>query len=119
MLPDYAERSLGALVALYESAVGLYAELIDVNAHHQTGVDKYTALPVLGLQDDVLAHLAKAGEPMTAYSIADAAGHVAEADIVHRLLEHLAAARTDIVGVLPGRSPRDTRYVWAGGAGPV
>lgn len=119
MLPDYGERSLGALVALYESAVGLYAELIDVNAHHQTGVDKYTALPVLGLQDEVLAHLAKAGEPRTAYAIADAAGHVAEADVVHRLLEHLAAARGDIVGVLPGRSPKDTRYVWAGGAGSV
>jgi glucose-6-phosphate isomerase len=115
MLPDYDERSLGALVALYERAVGLYAELIDINAYHQTGIDKYTALPVLALQDEVLAHLAKAGEPMTAYAIADAAGHVADADVVHRLLDHLAAARADIVGMLPGRSPRDTRYVWAGG----
>jgi hypothetical protein len=56
---------------------------------------------------------------MTAHAIADAAGHVAEADVVHRLLEHLAAARGDLVGVLPGRSPRDTRYVWTGGAGSV
>ncbi|WP_269622947.1 glucose-6-phosphate isomerase [Prochlorococcus marinus] len=31
--------SLGALIALFERSVGLYAELIDINAYHQPGVE--------------------------------------------------------------------------------
>jgi glucose-6-phosphate isomerase len=33
------ERALGAIVALFERTVGLYAELVDVNAYHQPGVE--------------------------------------------------------------------------------
>lgn len=36
---DCSADSLGLLVALFERAVGLYAELIDVNAYHQPGVE--------------------------------------------------------------------------------
>ena len=32
-------ESVGALIALYERAVGLYAELVNVNAYHQPGVE--------------------------------------------------------------------------------
>ncbi len=35
------ERTLGMLVALYERAVAVYAELIDVNAYNQPGVKAY------------------------------------------------------------------------------
>ena len=53
-------RSLGALIALFERAVGLYAELINVNAYHQPGVEagKKAAAAVLDLQqhlDDLMA----------------------------------------------------------------
>lgn len=50
-LPDPSARSLGALVALFERAVGYYAELIDVNAYHQPGVEagKRAARSALGL----------------------------------------------------------------------
>ncbi|MHC5066538.1 MAG: glucose-6-phosphate isomerase [Planctomycetota bacterium] len=46
------ERSFGALIALFERAVGLYAELIDVNAYHQPGVEagKRAAKAALELQ---------------------------------------------------------------------
>lgn len=108
MLPDYRERSLGALIALYERTVGLYAELIDVNAYHQPGVDKYTAIPILALQREILKHLA--GEPVTAPALAEAAGHPDQADTVHQLLDHLAVARPDAVGRWPGRTPQDTMY---------
>ena len=30
---------LGALIALYERAVGLYASLVNINAYHQPGVE--------------------------------------------------------------------------------
>jgi glucose-6-phosphate isomerase len=38
-VPDVSARTLGALVALFERAVGLYAELVDVNAYDQPGVE--------------------------------------------------------------------------------
>ncbi|KGG12470.1 MULTISPECIES: glucose-6-phosphate isomerase [Prochlorococcus] len=47
--------SLGALIALFERAVGLYAELININAYHQPGVEagKKAAADVLFLQSKV------------------------------------------------------------------
>jgi glucose-6-phosphate isomerase len=38
-VPDTSARTLGALVALFERAVGIYAELVDVNAYDQPGVE--------------------------------------------------------------------------------
>jgi glucose-6-phosphate isomerase len=45
-------RSLGALIALFERAVGLYGELVNVNAYHQPGVEagKKAAAALLDLQ---------------------------------------------------------------------
>jgi glucose-6-phosphate isomerase len=44
--------SLGALIALFERAVGLYGELVNVNAYHQPGVEagKKAAALILDLQ---------------------------------------------------------------------
>ncbi|MEB3185591.1 MAG: glucose-6-phosphate isomerase [Cyanobacteriota bacterium] len=45
-------RTLGALIALFERAVGLYGELVNVNAYHQPGVEagKKAAAGILELQ---------------------------------------------------------------------
>ncbi len=53
-------RRLGALIALFERAVGLYGELVNVNAYHQPGVEagKKAAAAVLDLQAKVEAVLA-------------------------------------------------------------
>ena len=88
---DSGPSSLGALIALYERAVGLYAELIDVNAYHQPAVDKYAARAVLDLQLDVLDAVAWASRPKTAPEIAEAMGREDASARVFRLLEHLAA----------------------------
>jgi glucose-6-phosphate isomerase len=52
-LERFDERSLGALIALFERAVGLYGELINVNAYHQPGVEagKKAAAEILSLQE--------------------------------------------------------------------
>lgn len=34
---EVTPRSVGALIALYERAVGIYASLVNVNAYHQPG----------------------------------------------------------------------------------
>lgn len=53
-------RSLGALVALFERAVGLYGELVNVNAYHQPGVEagKAAAAEILDLQKRIETVLA-------------------------------------------------------------
>jgi glucose-6-phosphate isomerase len=86
--------SMGSLIALFERAVGLYAELIDVNAYHQPGVEagKKAAGAILGLQAKAVAHLrSHKGGPLTAEQIADAIGAPDEAEAVSHILEHAAA----------------------------
>ncbi len=86
-------RTVGALVALYERAVGLYASLVNINAYHQPGVEagKKAAGNVLKLQRDILAHLRQTGTPRTAEEVAAALGAGEEVETVFRILIHLAA----------------------------
>jgi glucose-6-phosphate isomerase len=82
---------VGALIALFERAVGLYAGLVGINAYHQPGVEagKKAAAGVLALQAKVLAALTDA--PQTAEQVAAAAGAPEAAESVFLILEHLAA----------------------------
>jgi glucose-6-phosphate isomerase len=86
-------RSVGALIALYERAVGFYASLIDVNAYHQPGVEagKKAAARVIELQGKVVRVLAAAGpEGLDADQIADRVGGPDTVEAVHLLLERLS-----------------------------
>ena len=89
-VPDASARSLGLLVALFERAVGLYAEMVDINAYHQPGVEagKKAAAQVLVLQKALVAALTP--EPRTAPELAAAAGSPEEAFTAWKILEHLA-----------------------------
>ncbi|MEZ4265500.1 MAG: glucose-6-phosphate isomerase [Myxococcota bacterium] len=83
-------RSLGAAIALYERATGIYAALVGVNAYHQPGVEagKRAATAIIALQQRLVAALA-AGQSGTAGELAGALA----ADPVDTLqiLRHLAA----------------------------
>ena len=85
-------RSVGALVALYERAVGLYAELINVNAYHQPGVEagKKAAAAVLDLQAKVVAQLTSASQPQTAEQLASALNLPERTEWVFKILQHLS-----------------------------
>ncbi len=58
-IPEVNAYYVGALIALFERAVGFYAELIDVNAYDQPGVEagKKAATDVLNLQGKILSSL--------------------------------------------------------------
>jgi glucose-6-phosphate isomerase len=90
-IPRVDGRTVGALIALFERAVGLYAGLVGINAYHQPGVEagKKAAAAVLDLQGRVLAALSAA--PKTAGDLAAAIGMPEAAETVYLLLEHLAA----------------------------
>jgi glucose-6-phosphate isomerase len=87
-------RSVGALIALYERAVGYYASLVGINAYHQPGVEagKKAAGTVLKLQGEILTFLrSQAGKTMTAEEIAAAIGASDAEETVFRILLHAAA----------------------------
>jgi glucose-6-phosphate isomerase len=83
-------RSVGALIALYERAVGFYASLVRINAYHQPGVEagKKAAAAILELQKRILAVLTAAPKPLD--RIAAESGADSEETAAH-ILDHLAA----------------------------
>jgi glucose-6-phosphate isomerase len=91
-LPDVSPRSVGALIALYERAVGIYASLVRVNAYHQPGVEagKKAAGAVVAAQARVLAALRAGGRAMAVTEVAEAAG--VDAEMAFRVLLHLSAS---------------------------
>jgi glucose-6-phosphate isomerase len=84
-------RTIGALIALFERAVGFYASLVHINAYHQPGVEagKKAAAAVLSLQ--AKAHAALSNTSQSASQIATAIGVADSAESVYLVLEHLAA----------------------------
>ncbi len=95
-LPDVSAHSLGMLIALYERVVGLYASLIGINAYHQPGVEagKKAAGGVIALKLRVAAALRAApGQPLTPEELAQQLGVPDQAELVFKILEHLAANR--------------------------
>jgi len=102
-------RSLGALIALFERAVGIYAELIGVNAYHQPGVEagKRAAAGVLAAQ----ARLTRALEagPLDAETLAERAG-MTDPALAWRILRRLAACPGRGVEHLAGAGPTSDRF---------
>ena len=88
------ERVMGALVALFERTVSLYAELINVNAYHQPGVEagKKAASDVLALQAKLMAAIT--GEPKNVAALAEEVG--ADAADCWPILLHLSVNRQDL-----------------------
>lgn len=112
ILEDVTPRSVGALIALYERAVGLYAELINVNAYHQPGVEagKKAAGEVLDLQKALLQQVQNAKPPLTAAELAERAGKPDDAETAYLILQHIAANPDHAVRRSAGKRPADDRF---------
>jgi len=85
--------TIGALIALFERSVGLYASLININAYHQPGVEagKKAAGAIIALQKEVFTLLAGQQRMMTAGEVAAGLGKADETEAVFAILRHLAA----------------------------
>jgi len=105
-------QTVGALIALYERAVGLYAELVNINAYHQPGVEagKKAAAAVLDLQTKVVAALNAANEPQTAEQLAVVLGVPERTEWIYKLLEHLALNPGRGVEWVEGENPADAVF---------
>jgi glucose-6-phosphate isomerase len=86
-------RTIGALIALFERAVGLYAGLVGINAYHQPGVEagKKAAGAVISLQQEVVAAVAGRKQGVTAAEVAAELGRAEDVEAVFAILRHLSA----------------------------
>ena len=98
-IPQVNPQTVGALIALYDRAVGLYGFLVNVNAYHQPGVEagKKAAAAVLELQRQVLQTLQAAGTPLSLAQIAEKAGAADEIEAIYKILRHLVANQRGVV----------------------
>ena len=90
---EVTPRTVGALIALYERAVGLYASLVNINAYHQPGVEagKKAAASILDLQRRVLDVVRAVDQPLSLPTVAAKAGAADDVESVYKILRHLAA----------------------------
>jgi glucose-6-phosphate isomerase len=112
-IEDLTAFTVGVLIALFERAVGLYAELININAYHQPGVEagKKAASAVIDLQRRLLAHLrAHPGTAPTVEQIAEAIGLPDSVETAYHILEHAAANGDHRITRTMGKTPMDTQY---------
>jgi len=84
-------RTIGALIALYERAVGLYASLVNINAYHQPGVEagKKAAASVLELQRNVIAVLEAESGALSLLEIAQKVNAEEKVEVIYKIIRHL------------------------------
>ncbi len=91
-IPVVDPYTLGALIAMYERAVGYYGSLVNINAYHQPGVEagKKAATRLLEVQKKVRDKLAASGVTrVTADTLAREID--ADSEDVYHILVHLSA----------------------------
>jgi glucose-6-phosphate isomerase len=112
---EVSPLTVGALIAIYERAVGLYASLVNINAYHQPGVEagKKAAGTVLKLQGEILDLLqAQQGREFTANEMAMALARPEEVETVFSILRHMAANVDHCVSYRREGHICDNRYRW-------
>jgi glucose-6-phosphate isomerase len=98
-IEEVNEYNLGMIIALYERAVAVYAEFININAFHQPGVQAYklAAQGILELRSKFMAAMMEAGEfSGTAAEFAENTG-LAEHEVEIAGLLAKAALNCDVV----------------------
>ncbi|MEB3310890.1 MAG: glucose-6-phosphate isomerase [Snowella sp.] len=86
-------HTVGALIALYERTVSIYASLVNINAYHQPGVEagKKAAASLLELQRSLLNVLESAQQPLDLATLAEQAGASDRIEAVYKIVRHLSA----------------------------
>jgi len=107
-IPEANAFNIGALIALYERAVGFYGSLVNINAYDQPGVEagKMAATRLLELQKQVRVKLTD-GSGKTAEEIARSID--ADPEDVFHVLRHLASNDRHI-RVSQGDEPADDQF---------
>jgi glucose-6-phosphate isomerase len=106
-------QTLGALIALYDRAVGFYASLVNVNAYHQPGVEagKVAANNVIKLQKEVLSLLTEnKGMPYAPAEIAATLNLKSETETIFKLLFRHAVNNSKGVQMSSATDPLEAKF---------
>jgi glucose-6-phosphate isomerase len=97
-IPQVTPTMVGALIALYERAVGLYGFLVNINAYHQPGVEagKKAAAAILEVQKQLVQALRQETQPITLADLATKLGMPDKVETLYLILRHLAANQRGI-----------------------
>ncbi|PSB51939.1 glucose-6-phosphate isomerase [Chamaesiphon polymorphus] len=116
-IPTVTAQTVGALIALYERAVGLYASIVNINAYHQPGVEagKKAAAVILKLQTDVVKALQgmTISAPVTIAELAATIGEPEQVEAIYKILRHLQANDRGVVLTGNLSQPGSLRVAWA------
>lgn len=117
-LPRVNALTVGALIALYERAVGLYATLVHINAYHQPGVEagKKAATQFLALQQRMIKILREAPQPLSLQALAERLDSLDQVEIVYKIVRHMAANRRGLVLQGDLHKPSDITVSYHAGA---
>ncbi|MEM7757890.1 MAG: glucose-6-phosphate isomerase [Cyanobacteria bacterium P01_A01_bin.40] len=113
-IPKVNERIVGALIALYERGVSIYASLVNINAYHQPGVEagKKAAASVLEIQRKVVETLKQTDSPLSLAELADKAKVAEEVETVYKIVRHLDANQRGIIIQGNIGQPSSLRVSW-------
>jgi glucose-6-phosphate isomerase len=105
--------SVGALIALFERAVGFYASMVNINAYHQPGVEagKKAAGNIIDMQRAILDWFSR--QPRAQFSVVEIAKGIKaenEMESVFKICEHLAANSDRKVKKVSGNSPFSAKF---------
>ncbi|MGD1861583.1 MAG: glucose-6-phosphate isomerase [Leptolyngbyaceae cyanobacterium] len=108
-VPSVTPKIVGALIALYERAVGLYASLVNINAYHQPGVEagKKAAAGILDLQARAIAAVQQVSSPLKLGALASKMGAEKDIETIYQILRHLNANNRHIKVVNPDAKPSE------------
>lgn len=111
---EVTPRIVGALIALYERAVSIYAYLINVNAYHQPGVEagKKAAASILSLQTEVLNLVKNSTNPLTIAEIATNIGKSEDIEAIYKILRHLSANNRGVILKGDRTSPNSLQVIY-------
>lgn len=92
-IKEVTPRIVGALIALYERAVSLYASLVNINAYHQPGVEagKKAAASILSVQNAVTKTLQESSAPLSLSEIAEKIEATEEIEAIYKIVRHIAS----------------------------
>jgi glucose-6-phosphate isomerase len=98
-IPEVNPKTVGALIALYERAVGFYGFLVNINAYHQPGVEagKKAAAAILDLQKRVVQALKAETSPIMISDLATKVEAPDQSETIYKILRHLQANDRGIV----------------------
>ena len=98
-IPQVNTRTVGAIIALYDRAVGLYASLVNNNAYHQPGVEagKKAAADILDLQKQVIGVLKAENTSLSLEELAQKANASDKIESIYKIVRHLHANQRSVL----------------------